>query len=186
MSHTFPPFNVGWVSESRESSGIFQLLVHNPRLISDQEKAKKWQLDGGRKKKKRRGRKPRQKNSWMRDFGSKLSELMLRVFSSEENIKDSQEGQCWNSSWRREEEKKRITQGKEEMKARLRQWGTDSVRPALIPELELERGGEEEKREGNAFWNLCGAFGCLQQKAFVSTTYFWLLHTAHDLWSYSF
>ena len=71
-------------------------------------KKQKWQLVGGRKKKKGRGRKLRQKNSWTRegcrtdrrDFGSKS--LLLRRISSEENIKDSLELKLK----KREEEKK--------------------------------------------------------------------------------
>ena len=171
--------------QSFAASGI----VHNPGLVSDQEKIK--MATRGRKKKeeeKRREEEEKQKEEEKRKeaeaeeflderrvadgkerFWSQTPEVMLRVLASEENIKNSQEGQRWNRRYlleakaeleKREEWKRRVEEmkkmneemrgrsGVEEMKRggrreRRGRQGTDFVRPAL---KELDTAEESNAR----------------------------------------
>ena len=104
-------------------------------------------------------------------FWSQTPEVMLRVLASEENIKNSQEGQRWNPRYlkeakaeleKREKRKRRVEEWKrsvEEMKKmnldmqlqgrrreRRGRQGTDFVRPALKRPEELDTAEESNAR----------------------------------------
>ena len=105
-------------------------------------------------------------------FWSQTPEVMLRVLASEENIKNSQEGQRWNPRYpleakaeleKREKRKRRVEEmkkmneemrgrsGVEEMKRGRRRerrgrQGTDFVRPALKRPEELDTAEESNAR----------------------------------------